>query len=107
MELRRARRVLDGIAVVRSADDLEEAQYRSDRELAIAHLDHYSHIERGLITGLRRIHDGTFGACASCGGEIGGRRLNAVPWTPLCIRCQEACEAGLLEDADTFFPDAA
>ena len=39
-----------------------------------------------------RIKDDAFGACLCCRTVIGLRRLRAVPWTPLCIRCQEAAD---------------
>jgi DnaK suppressor protein len=50
-------------------------------------------------TALRRIREGTFGECGSCGNEINPKRLEAVPWTRYCIECQEKLEQGLLEEA--------
>jgi DnaK suppressor protein len=50
-------------------------------------------------TALRRIREGTFGECGSCGNEINPKRLEAVPWTRYCIECQEKLEKGLLEEA--------
>ncbi len=41
---------------------------------------------------LGRIEDGTYGECEMCGEKIGPARLNAVPWTEYCIRCQEKIE---------------
>jgi DnaK suppressor protein len=41
---------------------------------------------------LGRISDGSFGVCASCGDVIPARRLEAVPWTQYCLRCQEVLE---------------
>jgi DnaK suppressor protein len=41
---------------------------------------------------LRRISNGSFGVCASCGDDISARRLEALPWTQYCVRCQEALE---------------
>jgi len=41
---------------------------------------------------LRRIERGDYGICANCGDEIEPRRLNAVPWSTLCLRCQEAID---------------
>jgi DnaK suppressor protein len=41
---------------------------------------------------LARISDGSFGVCVSCGDDISGRRLEALPWTQHCLRCQEALE---------------
>ncbi len=38
---------------------------------------------------LKKIEDGSFGACDSCGEEISVKRLEARPETTLCIRCKE------------------
>jgi DnaK suppressor protein len=107
MELRSPRQGLEDITVLRCADGLEEAQYKLDRDLAIVSLSHESAIVRGVAMGLRRIEQGTFGACTNCGGDISDRRLDAVPWAPLCIECQRAGELGAPQTADTWFPDAA
>jgi RNA polymerase-binding transcription factor len=45
---------------------------------------------------LGRIRDANFGACTNCGNTIGEKRLQAIPWTPYCIDCQELVEKGLL-----------
>ncbi len=44
---------------------------------------------------LKRLEHGEFGVCQLCGKEIGGKRLKAIPWTPLCIDCQEKAEEEL------------
>lgn len=44
-----------------------------------------------------RMKDGSYGTCSNCGVEIGEKRLQAVPWTPFCIDCQELQEKGLLQ----------
>src|SRR5579884_1814265 len=38
---------------------------------------------------LRRIRDGTYGICDSCGRPIDANRLRAIPYARLCIRCKE------------------
>lgn len=38
---------------------------------------------------LRRIRQGTYGICDSCGRPIDGNRLRAIPYTRLCIKCKE------------------
>jgi DnaK suppressor protein len=35
---------------------------------------------------LRRLEDGTFGTCVVDGGPIEEQRLDAVPWTPYCLK---------------------
>src|SRR5271155_95763 len=46
---------------------------------------------------LERIAEGTFGECLNCGKTIGFKRLEALPWTPYCIDCQEKIENGEIE----------
>jgi len=48
---------------------------------------------------LDRIANGTFGDCVNCGKAIGQKRLEALPWTPRCIDCQERIERGELDAA--------
>src|SRR6266851_9480300 len=87
-------RGLESIAIERSADVLEEADYKTARELAIAGLNTESTVRRSVASALLRIRDGSFGTCVHCGSEISRRRLAALPWTPLCIGCQDAADRG-------------
>lgn len=50
------------------------------------------HIEEAL----ERIASREFGTCTNCGTVIGEKRIQAIPWTPFCIDCQELQEQGLL-----------
>ena len=47
---------------------------------------------RTIQAALARIQQGTYGICAGCGDEINSRRLEAVPWSQYCLRCQTASE---------------
>jgi len=38
---------------------------------------------------LKRIDKKEFGICQRCGKTISKKRLDAVPWTPHCIDCQQ------------------
>ena len=49
-----------------------------------------SNLLRDARAALRRIRDGSFGTCEECEQDIHLKRLAAVPWAPLCIKCQEA-----------------
>jgi DnaK suppressor protein len=82
----------DGIAIERSADQMDEIQYASERDLAIGNVDRESTLLRNVRAALRRIHDGTFGICVECESEISAKRLAAVPWAPRCIECQAAAD---------------
>jgi DnaK suppressor protein len=57
------------------------------------------HSQLGLVRlALERLDEGTFGECLLCGRPIGEKRLEALPWTPYCIECQEKIETGEAED---------
>ncbi len=101
---------LESITIERISDEVEEAQYEITREIAIARLSSASSVRRSVAAALLRIQDGTFGTCVHCDSEIGRRRLEAVPWAPLCIRCQEAADLGeesILNSFDPAMLDAA
>jgi|SRR5271154_505320 RNA polymerase-binding transcription factor DksA len=103
-------RGLESIAIERSADEIEEADYKSTRELAIAGLYLEPTARRSVASALARIRDGRFGTCVHCASEISRRRLEAVPRTPFCIVCQEAADRGgasVLESLEPAFLDAA
>jgi DnaK suppressor protein len=91
-ELSRVLRNRDDIAIEKSADQMDEVQYASERDLAIRSVDRDSTLLGAVKAALRRIHDGSFGTCIDCETPISPRRLTAVPWAPRCIRCQEAAD---------------
>jgi RNA polymerase-binding protein DksA len=41
---------------------------------------------------LAKLQNGTYGRCENCGREIDLARLEAIPYTPLCLACAEARE---------------
>jgi DnaK suppressor protein len=42
---------------------------------------------------LERIEDGTFAVCVECSGKIPKMRLNAIPYTPYCVKCASQIES--------------
>jgi DnaK suppressor protein len=92
MELDRELRNRDGIAIEKSADQMDEIQYATERELAMRNVDRESDLLRQVKAALKRARDGSFGNCAECESAISPRRLAALPWALLCIQCQEAAD---------------
>jgi DnaK suppressor protein len=46
-------------------------------------------ILQAIEEALARLDKGTFGTCRDCGEPISPARLNAIPWTRVCITCKE------------------
>ena len=51
-----------------------------------------------MCTAITRIDDVIYGNCIHCGALLSEKRLNAVPWAPYCLDCQELEEKGMLQD---------
>src|ERR1700745_1221393 len=91
-ELSHAVRNRDDIAIEKTPDAIDEVQLAGERELAIRNLDRESNLLRNGKGGLVRIADGSYGVCMHCEEDIKIKRLDAVPWTKYCIKCQEAAD---------------
>jgi hypothetical protein len=65
---------------------------------------------------LRRLDEGSYGRCESCGKQIPGARLDAMPFARYCVACAEKLQAGLdvnlnvgrpKSPSDTLVPEGA
>ena len=81
-----------------SGDAADAAFDASGEEIAstLAELEakELAQVERAL----RRLKAGTYGKCEACAGRIPVARLNALPYSTVCIKCQREIESegGLL-----------
>ena len=92
----------EGIAIEKTADALDEVQLAGERELAIRNLDRESNLLRNVRSALARMVDGSYGVCLHCEEDISPKRLNAVPWTAYCIKCQEAADRHEFETVEAY-----
>lgn len=74
-------------------DEVDEVQARTITDVAeklskreIQKLDK-------INVALKKIEDGSFGECESCGEDIGKKRLEALPGVEFCIACAEEQES--------------
>ena len=63
-----------------------------DRELDYTLEENSEHVLTEIDAALRRIDDGSYGQCTSCGRQIPEERLEARPYATLCIDCQRQRE---------------
>lgn len=59
-----------------------------DYELLTMHTEALKDIDEAL----ERLDEGTYGICEECGGEIGEKRLQAIPFALYCLECQQENE---------------
>jgi DnaK suppressor protein len=85
-------RNLDGIAVERVADSMDEVILANERHLALCALTREASMYQQVSAAIERLAAGTFGSCLQCDEPISERRLQALPWAALCLRCQQAAD---------------
>ncbi len=78
-------------------DDFPDEIDAASSEMNLAFQGRLRERERGLISkieqALKKIEDGIYGECESCGEQIGTKRIEARPVAELCIDCKAEHEA--------------
>jgi DnaK suppressor protein len=72
----------------------ETATVTLDREIDYTLEENSTRMLAQIDAALKRVSDGTYGKCTSCGSEIAAARLEAYPWAALCIDCKRQTERG-------------
>jgi DnaK suppressor protein len=73
-------------------DTYDLASDERDREINFILNDREREKLLAIDESLQRIADKTYGICESCEGEIQLGRLKVLPFTRLCVKCQEENE---------------
>src|SRR5215475_1263671 len=73
-------------------DTYDLASDERDREINFILNDREREKLVAIDEALQRIKDKTYGICESCEGEIQLGRLKVLPFTRLCVKCQEETE---------------
>jgi DnaK suppressor protein len=76
----------------RPADMIDYSDLNAFREMKINACYEYREMADKVRSALRRIEDGTYGYCQETGEEIGLRRLETLPYTPLSVDAQQLME---------------
>lgn len=76
-----------------TADPLDQVRSSTDRDMAVETLNQQAHSIHEIRSALERIEDGSYGRCERCEEQIPPKRLDALPWARMCVKCQSAVEA--------------
>ena len=70
--------------------DWQERATEIENDEVLEQLDEAERREiRDIRSALARLDAGSYGDCARCGEGIGGGRLEALPYTSVCIACAD------------------
>ncbi|MEO6212657.1 MAG: TraR/DksA family transcriptional regulator [Vicinamibacterales bacterium] len=73
----------------RQGDLADQASGNNEVHIALKLKQTDAKILQAIEEALFRMEKGTYGICRDCGEEIAAPRLNAIPWTRVCITCKE------------------
>ncbi len=76
--------------IAQDVGDKAESSYTKEFLLSLSNAEREQ--LRLIDEALRRLKSSDFGLCQMCGQKIGKKRLDALPWTPYCINCQQKKE---------------
>jgi DnaK suppressor protein len=77
------------------ADESEQSVYEQSQNLGLQIREKEIQVLHQIEKALSKIADGTYGQCESCADPIGLKRLQARPFTTLCISCKEEQESAV------------
>src|SRR5437879_5462575 len=69
-------------------DTYDLASEERDREISFILTDREREKLNAIQEALDRVDDGSYGSCENCESEIAEGRLEALPFTRLCVNCQ-------------------
>jgi DnaK suppressor protein len=70
------------------ADEMDFARSLADVETHASLIERAEDVLKSIDDALRRLEEGNYGVCESCGEDITVERLRAVPFATYCIECQ-------------------
>jgi DnaK suppressor protein len=77
----------------RQGDMADQASGNNEVHIALKLKQTDAKILQAIEEALMRIDKGTYGVCRDCGEMIAPARLDAIPWTRVCISCKEKQKA--------------
>jgi DnaK suppressor protein len=72
----------------KSGDWIDQSSQESEIHVRLALKQTDTKLLRAIEEAIHRIDQATYGICMDCENEIKTARLDAVPWTRVCIDCK-------------------
>lgn len=64
-----------------------------EQEFTLSLMENEEETLEAVEVALERIDAGTYGECEECGTKIPKTRLQAIPYTAMCVKCASAMES--------------
>lgn len=91
----------------RCNDPMDQMQNRFEMDLTISVINNDWETRKAVETAIELLDNGEYGICQDCGAEINPKRLEAIPWTTLCVYCQDEYDCSGVATGQTNYRRAA
>jgi DnaK suppressor protein len=96
-----------GLTIENHPDLLDAIAMATDRDVLVQQMNINAHVLNEVRVALAAIESGDYGICEDCDDPIASRRLDAIPWARVCVKCQERRDRARATDEDENFSLAA
>lgn len=88
-----------GLTIENSADMVDTICMATDRDVLVQQMNVRARMQSDVRKAIATLDSGEYGVCENCEEAISPRRLEAIPWTRVCVKCQERRDS-LVADSD-------
>ena len=96
----------EDLQIEQLADPVDQVRSNTERDMAVETLNQQALSIQNIRAALERIEDGSYGCCERCDQQIPAKRLEALPWARMCVKCQSEIEAESHSGRTIFHPAA-
>ncbi len=97
----------DELVRERCNDPMDQVQNRFELDLTISVINNDWETRKAVETALKLLDVDEYGICQECGRDINPNRLAAIPWTTLCVHCQDEIDCSGVAFDRNRYPRAA
>ena len=91
------------LTIENSADMLDTIRMATDREVSVQRMNISAQMLKDVREALGRLDTGEYGVCEDCEESVAPRRLDAIPWARVCVKCQDARDRGCSDIDDNYY----
>jgi DnaK suppressor protein len=91
-----------GLTIENSADMLDTTCMATDRDLLVQRMNINARVLGEVRNALATLNMGEYGVCEDCDQPISPRRLDAIPWARVCVKCQERHDSRAADGEQSF-----
>jgi DnaK suppressor protein len=95
-----------GLHIENSADMVDTICMATDRDVLVQQMNVRARMQSDVRKAIATLEEGEYCVCEDCEDAISPRRLDAIPWTRVCVKCQERRDSRAVDFDDNLIAAA-